>query len=233
MKGHREWSARREIKDRLWQETVWEKTSAAREDLLRKSQAEAWAVCKQRSTKKACVVGAKQPRGGEPWQTLSHLRVPERQKESLRHRRICYWEGPQNALAWRVITKSINRKVISHQNSLISLGSRRVSHKDPKHWYTISKKPRRTFIDDRLTWNWGCTNIAFSTSLWPSGSWNNAKDNPKIFRAARGYSWRSLDLLPCWLLLSLSLPPVHTSQTLTQYLVLENSILIGLHREPA
>lgn len=42
-----------------------------------------------------------------------------------------------------------------------------------------------------------------------------------------------LNLLPCWLLLSLSLPPVHTSQTLPQYLVLENSILIGLHRKPA
>lgn len=167
---------------------------------------------------------------------LSHTSEYQRDRrrlESLHHRRICYWEGPQNALAWRVITKSINRKVISHQNSLISLGSRRVSHKDPKHWYTINKKPRRTFIDDRLTWNWGCTNIAFPTSLWPSGSWNNAQDNPKIFRAARGYIWRSLDLLPCRLLLSLSLPPVHTSQTLTQYLVLENSILIGLHREPA
>lgn len=34
------------------------------------------------------------------------------------------------------------------------------------------------------------------------------------------------------LLLSLSLPPVHTSQTLPQYLVLENSTLIGLHRKP-
>lgn len=42
-----------------------------------------------------------------------------------------------------------------------------------------------------------------------------------------------LDLLPCRLLLSLSLPPVHTSQTLPQYFVLENSILIGLHRKPA
>lgn len=41
-----------------------------------------------------------------------------------------------------------------------------------------------------------------------------------------------LDLLPCRLLLSLSLPPVHTSQTLPQYLVLENSTLIGLHRKP-
>lgn len=41
-----------------------------------------------------------------------------------------------------------------------------------------------------------------------------------------------LDLLSCRQLLSLSLPPVHTSQTLPQYLVLENSTLIGLHRKP-